>query len=122
VFCGTSLWTTPTANRLIRRISRHDILTGRAEEFRMYTITSSEHWSVGPVSTLKTLKPEWFRVPDAIRVSGISRSSLYTMIKEGKIKSVCLRKRNSIRGIRLVNADSLSAFIESFANGDDAAK
>ena len=88
----------------------------------MNITTSSENWSVGPISTLKLLKPEWFRVPDAIRVSGISRSSLYTLIKEGKVKSVCLRKRNCIRGIRLVNADSLSAFIESFANGGEAAK
>jgi hypothetical protein len=66
------------------------------------------------------VKPEWLRLPDASRVSGIGRSSLYILIKEGKIKSVCLRKRNSIRGIRLVNADSLNAFIESFANGGGA--
>jgi len=68
------------------------------------------------------VRPEWLRIPDASRISGIGRSSLYTLIKEGKIKSVCLRKRNSVRGIRLVNADSLNAFIESFANGGDAAK
>jgi len=78
---------------------------------------SAENWGDG---ASPSLKPEWLRLPDASRMSGIGRSSLYILIKEGKIKSVCLRKRNSIRGIRLVNADSLSAFIESFANQNDA--
>jgi hypothetical protein len=67
------------------------------------------------VDASPSLKPEWLRLPDATRVSGIGRSSLYVLIKEGKIRSVCLRKRNNTRGIRLVNADSLYAFIESFA-------
>jgi hypothetical protein len=39
---------------------------------------------------------------------------MYRYITNGSIKSVCLRERNSARGIRLVNADSLFAFIESF--------
>ena len=68
------------------------------------------------------VKPEWLRIPDAIRFSGLGRSSLYELMKKGKVKSVCLRKRNCIRGIRLVNAESLNAFIESFANGGEAAK
>lgn len=60
------------------------------------------------------VKPEWLRVPDAIRISGVGRSTLYELIKEQRIKSIVLRKRNAIRGIRLINADSLSAFLESF--------
>jgi hypothetical protein len=61
------------------------------------------------------VRPEWLRIPDATRFSGLGRSSLYELIKEGRVKSVCLRKRNNIRGIRLINADSLNAFLESFA-------
>jgi hypothetical protein len=61
------------------------------------------------------VKPEWLRIPDAIRFSGLGRSSLYELIREGKIKSVCLRKRNNIRGVRLISADSLSSLIESAA-------
>jgi hypothetical protein len=61
------------------------------------------------------IKPEWLRTPDATIVSGIGRSSLYELIKEGRVKSVCLRKRNNLRGIRLINTDSLSKFIESIA-------
>ncbi len=64
-----------------------------------------------------SVKREWYRIPDAICASGLGRSSIYGFIKDGKIKSVCLRKRNNQRGIRLINADSLNEFIESFVNG-----
>ena len=67
-------------------------------------------------------QPKWLRVPDACRVSGIGRSLLYQHLKAGHIKSVALRDKNKVRGIRLVNADSLNAFVESFADGGDAAK
>ena len=60
-------------------------------------------------------KPEWLRIPDAVRLYGIGRSSLYELIAEGKIKSVCLRQRGSTRGIRLLSADSLSRYIEGLA-------
>jgi hypothetical protein len=63
-------------------------------------------------------KPEWYRVPDAVRVSGIGRSSLYGLIKENKVKSICLRKRNAQRGIRLINADSLSQFLNGLAEAN----
>jgi hypothetical protein len=66
------------------------------------------------------VRAEWLRVPDAMHASGIGRSLLYELIRERKIKSVCLRKRNAQRGIRLINADSLNSFIESAANSGDA--
>jgi Helix-turn-helix domain len=69
-----------------------------------------------------TVKPEWLRIPDAARFSGLGRSSLYELIREGKIKSVCLRKRNNSRGVRLISADSLSSLIESAANGGAASE
>jgi hypothetical protein len=61
------------------------------------------------------MKPEWLRIPDAIRVSGIGRSTLYQLISSGSIKSVLIRKRGCQRGIRLISADSLRAYIQSFA-------
>jgi len=66
------------------------------------------------IGKCEPLRPQWFRIPDACAVSGIGRSLLYRHLSSGRIKSVCLRDRNSVRGIRLVNADSLFAFIESF--------
>lgn len=79
-----------------------------------------EHPANGHAVT--AVKPEWLRLPDATRASGIGRSSLYELVKENKIKSVCLKNRNSTRGIRLINADSLSKFIESFASAGSPEK
>jgi len=62
-------------------------------------------------------RPEWLRIPDAVRFCGLSRSSLYELIREAKLRSVCLRKRNRARGVRLISADSLSSFIEAAASG-----
>jgi len=69
-----------------------------------------------------TVQPKWLRISDACRVSGIGRSLLYQHLKTGRIKSVALRERNKVRGIRLINADSLDAFIEGFADGGNDAQ
>ncbi len=58
-------------------------------------------------------KPEWLRIPEAVRLFGISRSTLYTLIQDGKIKSASIRHRGALRGIRLISFDSLAAFVES---------
>jgi hypothetical protein len=78
----------------------------------MKPTTSLAVQDIGP---LPPVKPEWLRLPDAVRVSGIGRSTLYMLIESGEVRSASIRKRNRTRGIRLVNADSLYAFIESFA-------
>ena len=61
------------------------------------------------------VKPEWLRVPEAVRVFGLSRSALYELISAREIKSVCLRKRGAVRGVRLISYDSLAEFIEGCA-------
>jgi len=58
------------------------------------------------------LKPEWVRVPEAVRVSGLGRSSIYELIGTGKIKSFAKRDRGAIRGIRLISYDSLIEYLE----------
>ena len=69
------------------------------------------------IGACSPIKPEWLRLPDAVRVSGVGRSTLYNLITSGAIKSVALRKRGCQRGIRLISADSLRDYIESFASG-----
>jgi hypothetical protein len=59
--------------------------------------------------------PEWLRIPEATRLFGLSRSKLYALISERRIKSFCLRERNKLKGIRLLNYDSLAAFLENEA-------
>jgi hypothetical protein len=58
-------------------------------------------------------RPEWLRLPDVTRLFGISRSHCYTLISEGSIESISLKKRGAIRGIRLVKYDSISSYFDS---------
>ena len=67
--------------------------------------------SVSPIS----LKPEWLRIPEAIRLFGIGRSTLYELLSGGQIKSASIRKRGNTRGIRLISVDSLMQYIEEQA-------
>jgi predicted DNA-binding transcriptional regulator AlpA len=60
-------------------------------------------------------RPEWVRIDAAVRLFGLSRSKLYELITDRKIKSFCLRERNKIKGIRLISFDSLSEFLENEA-------
>jgi hypothetical protein len=50
-----------------------------------------------------------YRVNDAIRVSGLSRSSIYKLIGEGKLRSVL------VAGRRLIPADALRALLRGAA-------
>jgi hypothetical protein len=61
-----------------------------------------------------TLPAKWLRLPAACAYSGMSRAKLYELISEGQIKSICVRKKGNIRGLRLLSAESLDAFLESF--------
>jgi hypothetical protein len=65
------------------------------------------------IGTAPQIVPLWLRIPDAVRVSSLCRSSLYGLMRKGKIRSVCLRPSNGQKGIRLINAESLNSFIQS---------
>jgi predicted DNA-binding transcriptional regulator AlpA len=63
--------------------------------------------------------PEWIRINLAVKLFGLSRSKLYELITDRKIKSFTLRERNKIKGIRLINYDSLCQFLESEAQAQE---
>lgn len=70
--------------------------------------------------TSTNARPEFLRFPrtgQRCLITGLSRPFLYTLAKEGKIKTVSLRDRNKQRGVRLISADSLLAFINSHTTG-----
>ena len=71
-------------------------------------IMDSERPSI-PVS----LKPEFIRVHDAVKLFGVGRTKLYQMMSEGKIKSVSLRARGAKKGTRLIPYDHLKAYLDS---------
>jgi hypothetical protein len=69
-------------------------------------------------SAQKHFKPEWIRIDEAVRRFGLSRSRLYQLIGERRIKSFCLRERNQIKGTRLISFDSLCEFFEKEAQAE----
>jgi hypothetical protein len=70
------------------------------------------------------IQAEWFRLP--IRGGdprfGITRPTYYKLIREGAIKSACIRKPGSLTGIRLVNTESVRRFVERHVEQPAAGK
>ncbi len=66
------------------------------------------------INPLEPPRPEWIRIPAAVACFGISRSKLYTLIKDGKIRSVSLREPGQTKATRLIHVDSLRDYIASF--------
>jgi hypothetical protein len=76
----------------------------------MLTTEIQQDTCTGPV----TLNPRWLRIPSAVKYSGLSRSRLYELLGQGRIKSICLKSHNkALRGVRLVNRESVDLFMES---------
>ena len=76
----------------------------------MLTTEIQQDTHTGPV----TLNPRWLRIPAAVKYSGLSRSRLYELLAQGRIKSICLESHNNaLRGVRLVDKESIDLFMES---------
>lgn len=56
---------------------------------------------------------EWLSIKQAVRLFSIGRSTLYTLLNEGKVKGRVVRGRGNIKGKRLLSAESLRLFIEN---------
>lgn len=61
------------------------------------------------------IEPMWIRIPEAVILTGISRSGLYELFdtSNGPIKTSNIVMRGRTRGIRLICKQSLLNFIES---------
>jgi len=76
-------------------------------------------------SLTESVKPEWLRLPapgNRCRFTGLSRSTLNELTIAGTangglppVKSVVLRKRGALRGIRLINYDSLMQYLAALS-------
>ena len=75
----------------------------------MLTTEIQQDTHTGPV----TLNPRWLRIPGAVKYSGLSRSRLYELLTERRIKSICLRSQGATRGVRLIDRESIDLFMES---------
>src|ERR1700732_4253757 len=76
----------------------------------MLTTEIQQDIHTGPV----TLNPRWLRIPSAVKYSGLSRSRLYELLAQGRIKSICLKSHHgALRGVRLVDRESIDLFMQS---------
>ena len=57
------------------------------------------------------LKPQWIRIHDAVRVSGLCRSSIYELLSSGEVDSFSHRKNDRAIGQRLISYDSLVRYL-----------
>ena len=61
-----------------------------------------------------TTVPEWARVNEISRLFSIGRSTLYQLIRTGAVASrVVKTSKYNVSGIRIINIESVRAFIES---------
>jgi len=77
----------------------------------MLTTEIQQDTHSGPV----TLNPRWLRIPAAVKYSGLSRSRLYELLSERKIRSICLKShKGAERGVRLVDRELDRESIDTF--------
>ena len=82
----------------------------------MLTTEIQQDTHTGPV----TLNPRWLRVPSAVKYSGLSRSRLYQLLTERRIKSICVKSRKGAeRGVRLIDRESIDLFMETNGSSCD---
>ena len=62
-------------------------------------------------ANLSTTQPEFCRLPDLQRLFGIKRGHAYSLMHEGAIRSVSLRRRGYKLGIRLVDVASVRDYL-----------
>jgi Helix-turn-helix domain len=61
------------------------------------------------------IRSRYLRVQQVLDYYPFKRAKLYQYIAAGDIKSFVLKERGALRGIRLIDRDSLDAFLESQA-------
>ena len=75
----------------------------------MLTTEIQQDTHTGPV----TSNQRWLRVPGAVKYSGLSRSRLYELLTERRIKSICVKSHKAAaRGVRLIDRESIDLFME----------
>jgi excisionase family DNA binding protein len=74
------------------------------------------------LNTSNAVQPIWLRVPQAVQLTGLSRSKVYELLSAGAIRSASLRDPGQRHAVRLIDRADLLAFIESRATGGVVAK
>jgi hypothetical protein len=73
-----------------------------------------------PALSQFSARPVWLKISDAVRIFGIGKTSIFTLIREGRIKSRLFKiRRDALHGIRLVSFDSLEAYITALPENSE---
>jgi predicted DNA-binding transcriptional regulator AlpA len=75
--------------------------------------------AVQTLGAIQTMKPEWLRIPAAMRVSSLSRNVIFRHIKNGSLKSKVYQVPGQKKISRFVNFDSLMALMNGLPDGKD---
>jgi hypothetical protein len=67
--------------------------------------------TTAPLEPADGFEPEWLDFDGVRRCYSIGRSTCYTLIRDGEIRSVSLRRKGSARGRRLIDAASVREFL-----------
>ena len=62
------------------------------------------------------LKPEYLRIPAAMRVTGLSKNQIFAAIATGKVKSKLIIRPGAKKGVRLISYQALIDYVESFGD------
>jgi hypothetical protein len=62
------------------------------------------------------LTSDWMRTKPFKELYGIGNSFLYSLIQQGILRSVSLKKRGNIRGIRLISRSSFEEYLSQLAD------
>ena len=84
---------------------------GRAENYLQQL--NSNGFTTQPIAlgNCSNIMPEFGRFQDVQRLFGIKRGTLYNLAAEGLVKSVCLRRRGNVKGVRLFYLQSISDYL-----------
>jgi hypothetical protein len=69
------------------------------------------------IEELPAIRPRWASIKAASQFSGVARYRIFELINEGKIRSAVLKRKGLIRGRRLIDLDSLDAYISQHVTG-----
>ena len=74
---------------------------------------NNKGFTTQPISlgNCSNVMPEFGRFQDVQRLFGLKRPTVYNLIAEGHIKSVSLRRRGQLKGVRLIYLQSVSEYL-----------
>jgi len=69
---------------------------------------------------IQGLKPIYIRASDVTALYGIRKSFLFRLVESGALKSILLKGRGQMRGIRLFRAEDIQALIDRAGNNQQS--